>query len=73
MIHRLTVWLILFVTMIYLWWSSLLTTGRPPVEMWPTNTPTPARVMRYPDAPSSERSTRPQSTQPRIAHTPAPS
>jgi len=39
---------ILFLTAIYLWWASMITSGRPPVEMWPTNTPTPARVGIWP-------------------------
>lgn len=37
-------YLILSMIACYLWWASMLTTGRPPIEMWPTNTPTPAHI-----------------------------
>lgn len=33
-------WIVLAVIACYLWLSSVLTTGRPPVEAWPSNTPT---------------------------------
>lgn len=47
---------ILFLVACYLWLASILTTGRPPIEVWPTNTPTPARIIvPVPPLPARER------------------